>query len=282
MSRLISVSTGAAAPYHILNATIQTWISAIVARSSTIAGRIAANQVLIDLGLINDGNHRIGPVDEKTGSFRDIMGCTELTAFDGIKALNQVWVDPRLLLGPVYCLWLDGEIYDLRHGVGDAQGGFLERNHNVEGSACGANIRHCEGEVANLIAIRDPEMKFYPKRLSLIGGRFRCTSGIGFEKGKSIRSFVSESSTIHKNYHLTKTTIGRERQNKTPREKEKQRKAEREKEYGAGGLADNASYWKTPQLILYGELNHQDPCSEAFAAFNTLIFAVCSDYTAHF
>ena len=186
MSRLIGVSAGAAAPYHILNASLRTWISALVARSSTITSGIVANKMIVDLGLVNDGNHRIGAVDEKAGAFRDMMGCTELTAFDRVDTLNQVRVDPKLLLGPVYYVRFDGEIYDLRHGVGGVggpdvfQGEYfflflfftkselrpsgkilwnVFENHSVEGSACGAHIRHREGKVANLIAIREPELR---------------------------------------------------------------------------------------------------------------------------
>lgn len=126
MSILIGVSAVAAAPYHILDASIQTRNSALVARSSTITSGIAANKMIVDLGLVNNGNHCIRTVDEETGAFRNMMGCTELPAFDRIDALDQVWVDPRLLLGSGYSLRFNGEVYNLGHGVVGA-GGFLGR-----------------------------------------------------------------------------------------------------------------------------------------------------------
>jgi hypothetical protein len=122
MSVLIGVSAVAAAPYHILNAGIQTRNSTLVARSSTITSGIAANKVIVDFGLINNRNHCIRTVDEETSAFRNMMGCTELPAFQRIDALNQVWVDPRLLLDSVYSLRLNGEIYNLGHGVVGAEG----------------------------------------------------------------------------------------------------------------------------------------------------------------
>jgi hypothetical protein len=60
-------------------------------------------------------------VDEETGAFRDVMRGTKLAAFDGIGALDQVWVDPIGLLweDPVYTrlFRVNGDIYDLGHGV---------------------------------------------------------------------------------------------------------------------------------------------------------------------
>jgi hypothetical protein len=121
MSRFIGISAGAAAPQHVLNASIQTWISPRGARSSTITSRVVANQIVVDRRLIDDGNNCVRAVDEETGAFRDVMRGAKLAAFDGIGALDQVWVDPIGLLweDPFYAslFRVNSDIYDLGHGV---------------------------------------------------------------------------------------------------------------------------------------------------------------------
>lgn len=132
MSRFIDISAGAAAPQHVLNTSIQTWISPQAprgARSSTITSRVVANKIVVDRRLINDGNNCVRAVDEETGAFRDVMRGAKLAAFDGIGALDQVWVDPIGLLweDPVYTslFQVNGEIYDLGHGVVVMPGGWF-------------------------------------------------------------------------------------------------------------------------------------------------------------
>lgn len=86
-----------------------------------ITSGIVANKIVVGGRLINDGNNCVRAVDEKTGAFGDVMGCAKLATFDGVDALDQVFVDPTgLLLGdPVYTSLrrFDGNIYDLGHGV---------------------------------------------------------------------------------------------------------------------------------------------------------------------
>jgi hypothetical protein len=137
VSRFIGISAGAAAPQHVLNTSIQTWISPRGARSSTITSRVVADKIIVHRRLINDGNNCVRAVDEETGAFRDVMRGAKLAAFDGIGALDQVWVDPIGLLweDPVYTslFRVDGDIYDLGHGVvvmpgeGVSRAGFFLR-----------------------------------------------------------------------------------------------------------------------------------------------------------
>lgn len=116
MAIFIGISAGAAAPDDVRDAGTQAWIPL---PDSTITTGIAADKIVVDGWLINNGNDCVWAIDEKTGVLRDDIRRTEQASFDRVGTLDQVWVDPiGLRLRTVYigCMrWFGGDIYDLGH-----------------------------------------------------------------------------------------------------------------------------------------------------------------------
>lgn len=87
MSKTIGVATCAAAPRHIRDTGIRTR-SPGVARCGPITSGIAADEIVVVSGSVDDGDDCVGIVDEETGAFGDGTGNAKLAAFDRVGALD--------------------------------------------------------------------------------------------------------------------------------------------------------------------------------------------------
>lgn len=57
-------------------------------RCRTITSRIAADEIVVVGGLVDDGDDCVGGIDEETGAFGDGTRNAELTAFDRVGAFD--------------------------------------------------------------------------------------------------------------------------------------------------------------------------------------------------
>jgi hypothetical protein len=131
MAGLISVSTRRAAPDHVWHTGTRTRTPATAAAwRGTVTGRIAADEGIVVGWVVDDGENGVGTVDEEDGALCDEMGDAELAAFERVGACEEmgvdlVWVRLGLEIGYAWWVWcflvgmmlVDGEIYDLGHGV---------------------------------------------------------------------------------------------------------------------------------------------------------------------
>jgi hypothetical protein len=87
MSKTIGVATCAAAPRHIRDTGIRAWNPG-VARCQPITGGIAADEIVVVGGFVDNGDNCVGGVDEETGAFGDGTGNAKLAAFDCVGAFD--------------------------------------------------------------------------------------------------------------------------------------------------------------------------------------------------
>lgn len=135
VSGSIDIPTGLAAPDDVSDTSIRAGRARRATRS-TITSGIAAEEVVVGDRLINDGNDRVGVIDEKTLAFLDRSRDAELATFGRVHAFNQVRVNPLGLSGGVPAFMslvgrLDSYIYYLGHG--DNRSGLIDGTYVGEG-----------------------------------------------------------------------------------------------------------------------------------------------------
>lgn len=59
-----------------------------MARCRTITSRIAADEIVVVGGFVDDGDDCVGGIDEETGAFGDETGNAELATFDRVVAFD--------------------------------------------------------------------------------------------------------------------------------------------------------------------------------------------------
>ena len=135
VSGSIDIPTGLAAPDDVSDTSIRAGRARRATRS-TITSGIAAEEIVVGDRLINDGNDRVGVIDEKTLAFLDRSRDAELATFGRVHAFNQVRVNPLGLSGGVPVSMspvgrLNSYIYYLGHG--DSRSGLIVGAYVGEG-----------------------------------------------------------------------------------------------------------------------------------------------------